>query len=177
MPEFWFEPATGEIWTSKVGTNMPRVLDQPVRIRSQLMSPDGYKTVSTRRDGMSWPIRVHRIIAECVTGRPIMAGWVIDHIDGNRTNNSPDNLRIVRPVENNRNMTKTPSHNRSSGLIGVSFYARTRRWKAYISVNNRHRHIGYFATREEAREAYLDVKKECHGIPKPNLDSEALVLS
>lgn len=156
---------------------MPVVLDSPVRIRHQRVDSMGYPVVAIRRRADSYPMKAHRIIAECLIGAPIPPGMVIDHIDGNRANNAPNNLRIARPVDNNRNMTRTPSHNRSSGLIGVHFYRRTGRWKAHITLNNRHRHLGYFATREEAREAYLKAKKEHHGTPVSNLDSLTLVVS
>lgn len=176
-PELWLHMTTGELWTSKVGTNTPRVLDHPVRAKNLRTSADGYKRVAVRRRGMSWPLLAHRVIAECLTGAVIEPGMVIDHIDGNRSNNSPGNLRLVRPADNVRNMTRTPRHNRSSGLIGVSYYRRTGRWMAYIVVNNKQRHLGYFATRDEARNAYLAAKKEYHGIPQSNLDSSSLVIS
>lgn len=46
--------------------------------------------------------RVHRIIWELLKG-PIPEGMVIDHIDGNRSNNSVENLRVVSVKENARN--------------------------------------------------------------------------
>jgi hypothetical protein len=177
IPELWLEIGTGTIWTSKVGTNSPVVLDHPVRVKNQRLDQLGYLIVSTRRRGMTYPVRVHRVVVECLIGKAIPAGMVVDHIDGDRTNNATHNLRVVRPADNCRNMRKTPSHNQSSGMIGVCFYRRTGRWKAHITINNRHCHLGYFATREEAREAYLKAKKEHHGIPISNLDSRTLVLS
>ncbi len=177
IPELWYEPETGAIWTSKVGTNTPVVLDWPARIKNQRPGAGGYLVCSIRRRGASYPMKVHRIIVECLLGVPMRPGLVVDHIDGNRTNNSPTNLRVVRPRENCRNMTRTPAHNKSSGVIGVSFYARTGRWVAHIVVGERQIHLGYFATREAAREAYLNAKEKHHGIPISNLDSGELVLS
>lgn len=177
IPELWLEVGTGAIWTSKVGKNAPVALDYPVRVMTQRLDQLGYLVVSTRRRGKTYPLRVHRVVVECLTGNAIPAGMVVDHIDGDRANNARHNLRVVRPAENCRNMTRTPSHNRSSGLMGVRFYRRTGRWSAQIVVNGRQHHIGYFATREEARDAYLAAKKEFHGIPTSNLDPQALVLS
>jgi len=37
---------------------------------------------------------VHRIVMHDMLGRPLMKGEVVDHIDGDRTNNEPDNLRL-----------------------------------------------------------------------------------
>ena len=36
--------------------------------------------------------RVHRFIMECLLGREIKEGYVINHIDGNKGNNLPSNL-------------------------------------------------------------------------------------
>jgi len=42
---------------------------------------------------------VHRRIAEQKVGGPIYKGNVVHHIDGNKRNNSPENLRIMRSGE------------------------------------------------------------------------------
>ena len=36
----------------------------------------------------------HRVVAEEILGRPLRKGEVVHHIDGNRRNNNPGNLRI-----------------------------------------------------------------------------------
>ena len=52
----------------------------------------------------------------------------IDHIDGNGTNNSVINLRVVASSENSMN-TKLHKHN-TSGHIGVYFESFTNKWVA-----------------------------------------------
>lgn len=37
----------------------------------------------------------HRVVAERVLGRPLIAGEIVHHIDGNKKNNSPENLRVM----------------------------------------------------------------------------------
>lgn len=44
---------------------------------------------------------------------------IVDHIDGNPSNNSVDNLRLVCPADNQRN--RKPCYNNSSGVTGVVF--------------------------------------------------------
>lgn len=38
---------------------------------------------------------VHRVFAECALGRPLEKFEVVHHIDGNKTNNNLDNLKVM----------------------------------------------------------------------------------
>ena len=53
---------------------------------------DGYMAVSAHK--------VHRIVATAFNGEPPSKGHVVDHIDTNRRNNRPNNLRWVTRLEN-----------------------------------------------------------------------------
>ena len=56
--------------------------------------PDGWnKGALTRRDGWNWR-RVSRMVAESVLKRRCAPGDIVRHIDGNRRNCNPENLRI-----------------------------------------------------------------------------------
>jgi hypothetical protein len=77
---------------------------------------------------------------------------VIDHIDGDRTNNRPTNLRPATTQLNAANRDK-PSTN-TSGFKGVVWSKSARKWRALIRVNYRLTHLGYYQTREEAAKAY-----------------------
>ena len=51
---------------------------------------------------------VHRLVYEAFKGE-IPEGMEIDHIDRNRRNNNPDNLRVVTRAENMQNVDKVDS--------------------------------------------------------------------
>ena len=77
----------------------------------------------------------------------------IDHKDGDRANNRLDNLREATATENARNVRL--GARTSSGLKGASWYGPNGKWAAKIRVNGRLLHLGYFATPQEAHEAYV----------------------
>jgi hypothetical protein len=72
----------------------------------------------------------------------------IDHVDGDRTNNLLSNFRSVSRQQNNQNMKRRKDN--SSGVVGVYWIARKRRWSAEIRANGRRSHLGYYAEFDEA---------------------------
>ncbi len=60
---------------------------------------------------------IHRVIYEMLHGK-IPEGKQVDHIDGDPSNNSPSNLRLVSQPENQRNMKKGKRN--KSGVAGVT---------------------------------------------------------
>jgi hypothetical protein len=76
----------------------------------------------------------------------------IDHIDNNKTNNNIDNLREA--TRNQQNYNRSLQKNNTSGHKGVSWDERSGKWRAYITINYKHKHLGYFYCKEEAHKAY-----------------------
>lgn len=85
----------------------------------------------------------------------------IDHINGDRGDNRIANLRPATNAENNRNVGARA--NNTSGFKGVSFFKKTGRWKAQATINGKNKHIGYYASPEEASAAYEAYVKPHHG--------------
>lgn len=102
-------------------------------------------------------ILAHRVIVAMHTGK-----WPdqVDHINGKRWDNRLVNLRAVTQSENCKN-AKVRSDN-SSGVTGVRWAARERRWKAEITVNGRNKYIGVFASFEDAVAARKSAE-QAHG--------------
>jgi len=106
-------------------------------------------------------IRLHRIAWFLHSGTwPSMD---IDHINGNRCDNRIANLRLASAEENNHNKHK-PRQDSSSSRIGVTWFEKTKKWRARITSNKKQFHIGYFDTIEEASDAYQKAKALRHKI-------------
>lgn len=44
----------------------------------------------------------HRVVAEQILGRPLTPGEIVHHIDGNKHNNHPSNLRVMTQADHLR---------------------------------------------------------------------------
>jgi hypothetical protein len=75
----------------------------------------------------------------------------IDHINGKRSDNRWDNLRVVTSTENQRNTAQ--SKNNTSGVTGVCWDKRKNKWMAKIQVDRRYLFLGYFTEIAEAASA------------------------
>lgn len=116
---------------------------------------DGYSMI-TLLDGSQR--KYHRIAWLLATGENPKR--MIDHIDGDRTNNAWSNLREVTPSQNSINSKFRKSN--TSGFKGVSWDKKYQKWEAYIWVEYRKHHLGYFSCPEEASKAYVLASQEKH---------------
>lgn len=87
---------------------------------------------------------------------------VVDHQDGDGLNDRWGNLRDVTNQVNVQNQRQAARHNRSTGLLGASFYARIGKFIAQIQADGKRHFIGYFDTAEQAHEAYVVAKRRLH---------------
>jgi hypothetical protein len=67
--------------------------------RKLAISPKGYYTVQLSKEGKVYNFLVHRLVYETFKGE-IPEGLTVDHIDGNKINNTPDNLQLLTSGEN-----------------------------------------------------------------------------
>lgn len=72
---------------------------------------------------------------------------VVDHINGDKTDNRWKNLRVISGGENVRNQKQTKDYTKS-GVTGVS--QRGNKFCAHIRIDTKLKHLGTFATLEEA---------------------------
>lgn len=84
----------------------------------------------------------------------------IDHIDGNKLNNSIANLRQAFRGINQQNQRR-PRIDNKAGHLGVSRHPGGK-WVARIKTSETYKHLGLYATPELASQAYLAAKRTYH---------------
>ena len=82
----------------------------------------------------------------------------VDHINGDTLDNRKANLRAATRSQNQ--MNKRKYGNFSSNFKGVSWNKRTKKWVAYIKLNRKKTHLGYFRDEMKAAQAYDTAARE-----------------
>ena len=85
----------------------------------------------------------------------------IDHINGIRDDNRWGNLRDVDDFLNAQNQ-RTAHSNSASGLLGVHFDPRIKKFRAQINISGKRVALGVHETSEAAFATYLEAKKRHH---------------
>lgn len=106
-----------------------------------------------------WPFMGHRLAWLYMTGEWPKIG--VDHRDGDGLNNKWDNLREATKAQNGANAGA--KSNNKAGRKGVSLDKATGRFRATIQVERKWMWLGYFATVDDAAEAYNKASLELHG--------------
>jgi hypothetical protein len=114
----------------------------------------GNKYLGGMFDGVM--LLAHRVVW-ALTHDEWPTGW-LDHIDGDTTNNRPDNLRPASPMlsNHNRRFQSTPVK-----YLGVVFFRGA--YVAQIQHNKQHYYLGRFQCAEEAARARDAKAKELYG--------------
>ncbi len=82
----------------------------------------------------------------------VMGKQRLDHKDGNKLNNTRDNLRPCTQRQNSFNRSSSKSN--TSGYKCVTLHNQTGKWKAYIKVNYKQIALGCYDTPEKAAAVY-----------------------
>jgi hypothetical protein len=134
------------------------------KIRPSQRIKEGARAGSRNRNGY-WQVEIkgkqykaHRLIWAMVHGRDPGA-MEIDHIDMDRSNNHPTNLRLVTKQQNARNSGLDA--NNTSGHRGVSWMPRINRWMAYGTASGKRVYLGCFAEKTDAIAARQAWEAQC----------------
>jgi hypothetical protein len=101
-------------------------------------------------------VRMHRLIMNVRD-----KNMIVDHINHNTLDNRKNNLRIASSSQNN--MNKTKQSNNTSGITGVSWDKRKKKWRAYIKINNKHSELGLYDNFEDAVNTRRDAEEKYFG--------------
>jgi hypothetical protein len=82
----------------------------------------------------------------------------IDHINGDRADNRIANLRVVDHVGNGRN--RKAGANNNSGVIGVGWNKRHKKWRASIRHNGELIYLGAFDNMDDAIRARMRAEEK-----------------
>lgn len=115
------------------------------------MDKRGYLSVILSKGGVQYTTKVHKVVFYSFVvqnGLTREDSLVIDHIDGDKTNNALYNLRKITTRENT-SRSKTPKYGR-----GFHFYEKTGKFGAEIQINKVRYFLGTFDRAEDASIAY-----------------------
>lgn len=102
----------------------------------------GYASRIVNIGGKRVRVYAHRIIAGAGVGD------IVDHINGNPSDNRRANLRIVSHMINMQN--RRMHRNNKSGYRGVYYDAWSRKWVAQVRANGKRINLGRFSSAAEA---------------------------
>ena len=98
--DFYSVTSSGEIISLRLGRPL-----KPFRL------PKGYLVVTLMSRGVEYKRYVHRIVAEAFHG--MREDLQVNHIDGDKQNNRPENLEWVSVTENIRHAFRIGLHSRT----------------------------------------------------------------
>lgn len=129
-----YDPHTGIFIREKKAVNVPNVKN----IVGTRKKASGKTYLLTKVKGIQYYL--HRLAWLYVFGN--FPDRDIDHINGNSSDNRIINLREVTKLENSKN--RRLASNNKSGVSGVSWNKKTRKWHTSIRVDNKRCFLGCF---------------------------------
>lgn len=136
---FWIKPKSGRCLTKPAGTKNPK----------------GYITINL--GGVYW--LAHRLAF--VYMQDEFPPEYVDHIDGNPSNNSWNNLRPCSAQENSRN--KKRKYDSFTGIKGVTFNPVNNTWEVQIKVGELYKRFGPFFSYQKACQVYDEQASKAFG--------------
>lgn len=132
-------------------SNLGRVINNKTnKILKPGINSSGYLYVNLCKNGKQKNYLIHRLVALSFINNPENKNCV-DHINNVRTDNCIENLRWATHRENSQN--RQLSSDNTSGCKGVYFNKQAKKWYSHIIIDGVCKHLGYFNTIEEAKEA------------------------
>lgn len=118
-----------------------------INSRNWYKDKDGYLVSSYYYNGRQRFVRFHRIVMNAQQNQ------FVDHIFNDRADNRKRHLRLCTYAENDRNRGLYCTN--KSGVSGVHYDAKRRKWVASITYNCRKIYLGRYTNKEDAVRARL----------------------
>lgn len=123
-------------------------------------------TIGARHNGRDYRVRAHRLAWFIFYGKAPAA--ILDHIDGDGSNNRISNIRESPNSENQRNLAM--SSRNTSGVSGVTWHKHCKIWQAQVATGSGSKYLGRF---KNIADAEMAVRKHMaengftsrHGLP------------
>lgn len=138
-----------KVYVELPNSNLPMIVDRDdwekwAKSFRWRINQDGYAaTYRRKKNGKTETICYHVMkFPECPSE------MLRDHIDGNKLNNTSENIRFVTAIESGQNRGKQA--NNKSGHTGVYWNEKSKKWSAQITVNKKKIHLGLFEKIEDA---------------------------
>jgi hypothetical protein len=148
-----YDPASGE-FTWRHGGSSNRLAGKSAGCKRA----DGYKIIRVGSKLMF----AHRIAVVLMTGKPIEPGKVVDHINGDPSDNRWPNIRVCLQKENTSNR-RAPKGKKSSLFKGVCWFSARKKWVVRVTDHYQTHYAGYYDDEREAALAYNKKALELFG--------------
>jgi len=117
----------------------------------------GYFQCMMRKDGIAKSMKSHKQVAISFLGHnPSVDGLVVDHINGNISDNRLVNLRLVTHRENVSVCFRKNQDGFTSKFVGVHWNKDNNNWRSDITVNCKCIKLGSFLNEVDASNRYKD---------------------
>ena len=130
----------------------------------------GYRLAALSFNGIRRNFKFSQLVAMAFLGHePNGYELVIDHVNGDKSDDRVENLRIVNHRANLSTCFRSDRGSFSSEYVGVNWDEKASKWKAQIWHNDVRTHLGLYNTELEASKAYqLALSKIEDGLFNPN---------
>lgn len=118
---------------------------------------NGYLKINLSRNGLKKTFLHHRLVAICFIPRE-EGKKVVNHINGDRSDNRIENLEWVTQRENITHSKKKNQGN--SQYVGVCWHKTAKKWQAQLTVNGKPCYIGSYTTEIEANANVISFMQE-----------------
>lgn len=151
---------TGRLFWRKRPREMFSSTKEAARWNTRYARKEAFTAVQSNgyKSGRIWGewYAAHRVVWALVHGE--WPAGQIDHIDGDRLNNRPSNLRDVTHRQNT--MNRGIRRDNATGVVGVVKHRRNGTYDARISDRGKRIHLGCFTNLDAAREARRQAEVE-----------------